>query len=124
MARRRAQTEAPNGTGTITKTEAVRRALAGGHQSASDARAFIKKEFGLDISSALFYTTKSQLKRKPGASGNGRRKGATPSRGGESAQSPGIGFSLVEAARAVAAVQALVRQFGKDAVKQLVEEVS
>jgi hypothetical protein len=128
MARRKTtQAEAPaatNGTESITKSEAIRRAIAAGADQPIAGVNYIRENFGLNVTTAMFSTTKSQMKRK---GGNGRRKGGRP-RKVEAAAAPEAapatgGVSLVEAARAVTAVQGLVEQFGKAAVKQLVDQL-
>lgn len=129
MARKRPErteaTAAPtNGTETITKTEAVRRAIAEGHDMPIDGSNYIKDRFGLSVPPPLFSTTKSQLKKKGAIGGNGRRKGGRRKAAAAPVETvPTSSPGLVETARAVTAIQGLVRRFGKAAVRQLLDEV-
>src|SRR4051794_4958362 len=52
----------------VSKTEAIRAALAEGAESPEDGTDFIRKRFGIEISKQHFSATKSHIKKKEGAS--------------------------------------------------------
>ena len=58
----------------ITKSEAVRRAVAEGVDKPQEGSAFIKEKFGLQVTPQHFSTYKSQQKAKEGKGSGGRSK--------------------------------------------------
>ena len=122
MAKRKADSEAPADGGasaeTISKSEAVRRALAAGIDKPAEGVAFIKKEFGLELTSGQFSTVKFQ---------EGKKKGRTPGKRGRkpaATSAPGLvvnGRSAGNPAELARAVKALVMAHGPEAVKGMVD---
>jgi hypothetical protein len=68
-----AAVEATVSEGTISKAEAVRRALAQGKESPADGVAFIRERFGLEMAPQHFSAVKSQQRRKEGTTPRGKR---------------------------------------------------
>src|SRR3954468_6699475 len=56
--------EPDTGGNAITKTEAIRRAMAAGMETPEEGVAFILKNFGLELSRQHFSATRSKLKSK------------------------------------------------------------
>ena len=107
----------------MTKVDAIKQALAAGVDKPIDGVNYIGERFAISVTPGMFSTTKSQLKRK-GGGGNGRRKGGRRKAEAQPETAPAAaGVSLADAARAVTAVQGLVQQFGKTAIKNLVDQV-
>jgi len=76
MAKKKAEDEAPAAAPAekITKSEAVRRAIAEGVDKPQEAVAFIKERYGVDISAQHFSSIKSQEAKKTGKPGRRSRK--------------------------------------------------
>jgi hypothetical protein len=108
MARKKTKDKA-----TITKAEAVRRALAEGKDSPPVGVAYIKEQFGIDIAPQHFSAQKSQLKNKAVVKVKGKRgpKPAVVSR-------PEGETGLLEA---LEAIKPLVASMGAEKVKRLVD---
>src|SRR4051794_28185878 len=51
----------------LSKAEAVRRALAAGHEGPQEGTAYIRDEFGIEVAPQHFSATKSQIKSREGA---------------------------------------------------------
>lgn len=58
----------PAAVGNISKTEAIRRALAAGIESPKAVVVWVKEQFGLDVVPTVVSTTKSLLAKKAGTS--------------------------------------------------------
>ncbi len=104
--------------GTISKTEAVKAALADGVEKPQDGAAFIKERFGLDVTPQMFSQTKSLLRKKEReasgtASGESARL-APASSNGHHAPAAGV-------AQSVEAIKRLVGSMGVDEVIQIAE---
>lgn len=112
----------------MSKTEAIRRALAAGHEGPQEGTAYIRREFGIEIAPQHFSATKSQLKSREAAKKGkpGRKpKAAAPSQGVEGylapppRQAPAGGQQDLLAA--MEAMKPLVDSLGKDQVKRIVD---
>jgi hypothetical protein len=108
MARKKTQDET-----TITKAEAVRRALADGKESPPVGVAYIKEQFGIDIAPQHFSTQKSQLKNRAGVKVKGKRGPKPAVAGGPEGEA-----GLLEA---LEAIKPLVAAMGAEKVKRLVD---
>jgi hypothetical protein len=108
----------PEGLKTMTKTEAVKQAIAAGLDKPKEAVAYIKEKFGLDVGAQMFSSYKSQLNRKGGAAPAKRGRKAGVSKGTETHGLKGYGTSGVELAREV---KKLVDGFGAVAVKEMAD---
>jgi hypothetical protein len=93
---------------TITKSDAVRRALADGVDSPSDGVAYIKSKFGLDITNQQFSTVKFQEGKK-------KAGGKAPAKRGRPAASPSTN-GVPNMALQIEAIKTLVDQLGVDQV--------
>src|SRR5262245_35467589 len=71
-------TESANGS--ISKAEAVRKAIAAGHDQPEQGVDYIKREFGLDMGRQHFSSTKSQMKKKSEAEPTAKAPKANPGR--------------------------------------------
>ncbi len=106
----------------ITKSEAVRRAIAAGAEQPADGVPFIKTHFGLDISPTHFSAVKAGDKRKGESRARPGRQSrplavegylappAQPARNGEG-----------DLLAAIEAIKPLVASLGADKVKRLVD---
>jgi hypothetical protein len=105
----------------ITKSEAVRRAIAAGAEQPADGVPFIKTQFGLDISPMHFSAVKAGDKRK----GEARPKpGRMPRSAVEGYLAPPAKPKAIGEGDLLAAIEAikpLVAQHGADRVKRLVD---
>ncbi|QEL19301.1 hypothetical protein [Limnoglobus roseus] len=101
--------------GTITKAEAVRKALAAGKESPSDGVAYLKSEFGIEISTAMFSTYKTAEKKKAEGKKSRTAKTVEPEAKptGKAAKGDTVEF--------VRQVKDLVDQYGVEAVKDLAQ---
>jgi hypothetical protein len=98
--------------GKITKTEAVKRAVAAGHDAPAEGVIYIKRQFGLDVTNQQFSTYKSKAKTEGGTSSSGRTRRAV---GTQSTSSHGlVAIDDLEAAKA------LVAKVGVEQAKRLV----
>lgn len=117
MAKKRAATEPNPGNGTpVTKADAVRAALAAGKSLPDEGVAYVKAEFGLDISKAMFSSYKTAEKaraRKKGGRPRGRRPGA-----GAPAVARNGKADVVEA---LATIKKLVDELGVDQVVRIAQ---
>ena len=102
--------------GSISKTEAIRRALAEGYESPEAGTDYILKTFGLEIGRQHFSSTKSQLKSKEGKKKPGRKPRAVVE--GYLAPPSSGGPELLDA---IEAMKPLVANLGPDQVKRIVD---
>ena len=107
MARKKTQDET-----TITKAEAVRRALAEGIESPKAGVVFIKDRFGIEIAPMHFGAQKSQIRQKERAT-----KGESEGRSRREPRSSGQGELLA----AMEAMKPLVASLGVEQVKRIAE---
>jgi hypothetical protein len=114
--------------GSISKTEAVRRALAAGKESPDEGLAFIMEQFGIEMAKPHFSAVKSQQRKKQGEGGSGvrGRAGRRP-RGSSGRSVEGYLAPPPEAAgdgdvlRALEAMKPLVASLGAERVKRIVD---
>lgn len=119
----------------MTKAEAIRRALAAGHEGPQEGTAYIRKEFGIEVAPQHFSATKSQIKSREGSKKGklGRkpkhltpdpqqsRKDAPPVESyftPEPKSSPAGGSDLLDA---MEAMKPLVASLGKEQVHRIVD---
>src|SRR5206468_1818357 len=95
----------------ISKTEAVRRALAAGKATAAEGVPWVKGQFGLDLTPNHFNTIKSTLGK---GQGGGQKGGAGKPKPAPKAGEP-------DAVQAVRAVKEVMDKFGADTVRGLVD---
>lgn len=114
--------------GDITKSEAIRRALAAGFEGPQEGTAYILKEFGIEIAPGHFSAVKATEKKKAAAAPKGklgRKPKAAPSQAVEGYLAPppkqapaGGEAGLIEA---LEAMKPLVASLGKEQVKRIVD---
>jgi hypothetical protein len=118
------QEETKTPGGTVKKAEAVRQALAAGHDSPPEAVAFIKQRFGIDMAKQHFSAVKSQLKKRE-AEGGGEPKKRGPRKTeaveGNVAPPPKKAAGQPDLLAAMEAMKPLVASLGADKVKRLVD---
>lgn len=105
---------------TITKAEAVRRALADGVDAPLDGVAYLKEKFGLNITGQQFSTYKSIEKKR---SGGPTRKRAARGEGARQSRAlpvPAAG-GRGDVVLAMEAIKTLVDEYGVDQVKRIAE---
>lgn len=109
----------------MTKIEAIRRALAEGHESPGSGTDYIRRAFGIEIGKQHFSATKSQLKSQGVRQSKGRpgRKPRTTSeQAGEGDSTPKAALAgnakLIDA---LEAIKPLVDTLGRDQVKRIVD---
>jgi hypothetical protein len=103
--------EAP--TEKITKTEAVKRALADGVEKPSEGVEYIKTKFGIEMTNAAFSVNKNNLKKKEaGGGGQTKKTKAAPTQNGDD------GLDLARS------VRELVNQYGADKVKAMADIIA
>jgi hypothetical protein len=117
-----AETE-DSSTGTISKSEAARQALAAGFEGPEEATDFIKKTFGIEMSRSHFSAVKSQIKAKaeapPAPKGKpGRKPRATVEGIFTPPPKPSSEGALLEA---MEAMKPLVASLGVEKVKRIAE---
>jgi len=125
MARKKADEAETGDAGTgekVTKADAVRAALAEGHDSPAEGVPYIKAKFGIDITAQHFSSYKSSEKAKAGKPA-GRRGRKPPDASAEptavARATPANGS--VGVAGSVQAIKALVATLGVDQVKEIAE---
>jgi hypothetical protein len=110
--------EGQAGRGRITKSEAVRRALADGVDQPADGVAYIRDNFGLEMGPQHFSAVKSAHLKKQGVpTVDTRFREAAP----EQAASSSPGNGEVDLLAAMEAMKPLVASLGKEQVKRIVE---
>ena len=105
----------------ITKTEAVKRAIAAGKDQPKAATEWIKEQFDLDMTSQQFSTAKFQQKK---AEGTPAKKPGRPSANGAVSHSVAkvvVATTTTNPAELAQAVKALVKQHGVEAIKQMAD---
>ncbi len=121
----------PDTSRKMSKTDAIRAAVAEGHESPGDGVDFIRTRFGIEMSKGHFSATKSKLKsaESVGASTSGARKSAPaaaskrkPEPVGDYQTPPeqpaGREGNLLDA---LEQMKPLIAQYGPDHVKRMVD---
>jgi hypothetical protein len=109
------------GHGKITKTEAVRRALADGVDQPADGVAYIRDNFGLEISPTHFSAVKStEGKKSEKPKGKPGRKPKAAVEGYHAPPQPASSGNS-ELLDAMEAMKPLVASLGKEQVKRIVD---
>ena len=104
----------------ITKSDAVRRALAAGIEGPQEGTAWIQKEFGIELSPSHFSAVKATEKKKGDApKGKPGRKPNVVEAG--HAGNPKAGKGDGDLLDALSAMKPLIAQFGPDKVKKMVD---
>ncbi len=105
----------------ISKSEAARRAIAAGVEQPTEASAYIKSQFHLDMTPQHFSAVKSQMKAKLGKvlikPRSETRGGVSTSRGTRGSGS----FDDTDLLAAIEVMKPLVAAFGVDKVKRLAD---
>ena len=104
-----------------SKMDAVRTALKEGAGKPEDGVAFIKKRFGLDVDVKMFSVYKSKINKEGGRAG--KKRGRKPKTAMATAPVRAASPASVTVASPLDALKNLVRDFGKDGVKKLVDMV-
>jgi hypothetical protein len=112
--------EAPEAEKPVTKTAAIKAALAAGKESPGDGVAFVKERFGIEISPTHFSATKSQLNKKAGGVPRKRGRAATWPAAAPAAQAHAKNGEA-DLISAMEAIKPLVASMGADKVKRLVD---
>lgn len=107
--------EPESGGKGMTKTEAIRRALAAGHEGPQEGTAYIRREFGIEIAPQHFSATKSQLKSREAS------KKVKPGRKPKAASSQGVEGYLAPPPKAAPAGEQTDLLAAMEAMKPLVE---
>ena len=115
---------------TMSKSEAIRRALAAGIESPSKGASYVSREFGIEVTPQHFSATKAQQKKRQEKEGGvpatrrGRKPGQAADRGVEGYLAPppkprpeGEGDLLA----ALDAMKPLVATLGKEQVHRIVD---
>ena len=122
----------------ISKAEAIRRSLAAGHDGPQEGTAYIRREFGIEITPQHWSATRSQIKsraaKKQGSGGGETAKPkGRPGRKPREAATKGVEGYLApppkqapaggqgELLAAMEAMKPLVDSLGKDQVKRIVD---
>jgi hypothetical protein len=117
-------TEPTENGGSITKTEAVRRALAAGKELPGEAVPYIQSEFGIEINPQHFSAVKSGLKKRGGATKPKGRPGRKPREAEEGYLAPPARKAAQGEDDLLAAIEAmkpLVESLGADRVKRIAD---
>lgn len=96
---------------SVSKADAVRAALADGIESPEDGVAFLKAQYGIEMSKQMWSTYKAQLKARAK-----KQSGAQPAKRGPKPASP-AGDIIDD----ISAVKGLVAKLGGAQVKKLVD---
>lgn len=113
-------------SGTVSKAEAIRRAIADGYDSPDKGTDYIKSTFGIEVSKAHFSANKSKLKSQDGS------KSVTTTVKVKRGRKPRIEGLVAPPAKAISgsegdllaameAIKPLVASMGADKVKRLVD---
>jgi hypothetical protein len=100
--------------GKMSKTDAVKAAIADGKVMPKDGSAYIKEKFGLDVNPQAFSTMKSIANKKAGKAPGRRGRKAAP------AAAPTNGRRGSNPADLARQVKALIGQYGAVAVSDMV----
>jgi hypothetical protein len=109
----------------ITKTEAVRQAVAEGKEMPEDGIAWVKEQYGFDMTRQQFSVTKSNLKKTAGSSVAEKPFTATTAKASHSAIIPKPRSATVDdngqpsISGQIAAIKQAVENLGADEVKKL-----
>lgn len=127
----------PASGSTITQTEAIRRALGAGHEGPTEGTAYIRDEFGIEVSKGNFSATKSRLKslgdgtsepkrrgRKPGTATV--KRGPKPKAAGQAdegylAPPPAPKAADGDVLETLESLKPLIAQYGADRLKRMVD---
>jgi hypothetical protein len=113
------------GHGKITKSEAVRRALADGVDQPADGVAYVRDNFGLELSPTHFSAVKStHLKKQQGESAPKGKPGRKPKAAVEGYLAPPpkpAADGETDLLAAMEAMKPLVASLGADKVKRIVD---
>lgn len=119
----------------MTKTEAIRRALAAGHEGPQEGTSYIRREFGIEIAPQHFSATKSQIKKKQGGEKAAGKRGEPARRGRKPQEAPSQGVEgylapppkqptagdAPDLLEAMEAMKPLVASLGAEKVKRIVD---
>jgi hypothetical protein len=108
--------EAAAGSPSMTKTDAVKAAIAAGKDMPAEGVQWIKETHGLDIDPQHFSAIKSQARKKAG--GPPARRGRKP-RAASNGSGVSSGRASVNPAELARDVKRLVEQYGAAAVKDM-----
>jgi len=115
------------GRGGISKVEAVRRALAAGHESPEAGTDFIRSRFGIEVGRQHFSSTKSQIRKKEREDGPAPKSEPTPRMRvapveGYVAPPPGLlSEGEPDLLAAMETMKPLIASLGADKVKRIVD---
>lgn len=116
MAKKKADPDAadqPVGGQKVSKADAVRAALAAGMDKPQEGVAYIKGQFGLDLSTQMFSSYKSQEAKR---AGQGRRRGRPARVIAGNGKSETNGHGPAGLATQIQAIKTLVDKLGADQV--------
>ena len=111
----------------MSKTDAIRAAVAEGHESPADGVDFIKRRFGIELSKQHFSATKSKLKTTGGGQTKEASRATAPARKKAARvegylappeQPAGGEGNLLDA---LEAIKPLIAQHGAESVKRMVD---
>jgi hypothetical protein len=114
----------------MSKAEAIRRALAAGHEGPQEGTAYIHREFGIEVAPQHFSATKSQIKSREGPKKAkvkpGRKpKAAAPSQAVDGylarPPKPSATGDQTDLLAAMEAMKPLVAALGADKVKRIAD---
>jgi len=111
----------------MSKTDAIRAALAEGHESPADGVDFIKTRFGIELSKQHFSATKSKLKATGGGQTTEAGRAPAPARKkavrveGYLAPPEPPGGRDANLLDALEAIKPLIAQHGAESVKRMVD---
>src|SRR4051812_49140288 len=109
---REAAADQPTGGRKVSKADAVRAALAAGMDKPQEGVAYIKGQFGLDLSTQMFSSYKSQEAKRAGKGRRRRGRSAGVSAGNGTSGSNGHGPAGL--AGQIQAIKTLVDNLGAD----------
>ena len=115
--------------GSISKAEAVRRALAAGHESPEAGVAYLKKHFGIEMNNQTFSSNKAQQKARdakkagtqPEAAPAAPRKQAAPAAPRQTAPATSASGGIIAD---LADIKRLLATHGKDGLEELIDVLS
>jgi hypothetical protein len=113
-----ARTKANAAPRTMSKTDAIRAALAEGQESPAAGTAFIRERFGLEMSKQHFSATKSKLK---STEGQGAKAAAMRPEPPEERQPERRGGGEGDLLSAMEAMKPLVAALGAEKVKRIAD---
>ena len=120
--------EPGGGRGGISKVEAVRQALAAGHESPEAGTDFIRRRFGIAVNRQHFSSTKSQIRKKeredasaPGAEPAPKKRSAAPVEGYLAPPPEPRAEGEPDLLAAMETMKPLIAALGADKVKRIVD---